>query len=294
MPRTAENLIGKKFGRLTVINRAETDKKGVWWNCQCECGNIKQIRTDHLKKGDTVSCGCKSKETLIKYNQEIKANNLLGQKFGKLTVIEKTDKRNSGAIVWKCKCECGKITYVRSTSLKSGDVKSCGCSQEIDITNKHFGKLIAIRKEGPNKWLCKCECGNEKIIDKAPLLRGDINSCGCLKMSKGELKISYLLEKNKIPFEQEKIFLNCKFPNSNGYARFDFFVDNKYLIEYDGIQHFIKDSGYGADLENIQKRDAFKNAWTKEKNIPLIRIPYTHYDDLCLEDLLLETSSFII
>ena len=60
------------------------------------------------------------------------------------------------------------------------------------------------------------------------------------------------------------------------------------------IQHFIKDNGYGADLENIQKRDAFKNAWTKEKNIPLIRIPYTHYDDLCLEDLLLETSSFII
>ena len=50
MPRTAENLIGKKFGRLTVISRAETDKKGVWWNCQCECGNIKQIRTDHLKK----------------------------------------------------------------------------------------------------------------------------------------------------------------------------------------------------------------------------------------------------
>ena len=119
MPRSAENLIGKKFGRLTVINRAETDKKGVWWNCQCECGNIKQIRTDHLKKGDTVSCGCKSKETLIKYNQEIKANNLLGQKFGKLTVIEKTDRRNSGAIVWKCKCECGNEKIIDKAPLLS-------------------------------------------------------------------------------------------------------------------------------------------------------------------------------
>lgn len=115
-----------------------------------------------------------------------------------------------------------------------------------------------------------------------------------LKNVKRRIENILLIRKNKIPFEQEKIFLNCKFPNSNGYARFDFFVDNKYLIEYDGIQHFIKDSGYGVDLENIQKRDAFKNAWTKEKNILLIRIPYTHYDDLCLEDLLLETSSFII
>ena len=105
-------------------------------------------------------------------------------------------------------------------------------------------------------------------------------------------RIENLLEKNKIPFEQEKIFSNCKFPNSNGYARFDFFVDNKYLIEYDGIQHFIKDSGYGADLENIQKRDAFKNAWTKEKNIPLIRIPYTHYDDLCLRRFIIRNKFF--
>ena len=44
----------------------------------------------------------------------------------------------------------------------------------------------------------------------------------------------------------------------------------------------------------IQQRDAFKNNWCKEHKIPLIRIPYTHYDNLCLEDLKLETSKFII
>jgi len=37
-----------------------------------------------------------------------------------------------------------------------------------------------------------------------------------------------------------------------------------------------------------------KNQWCKENNIPLIRIPYTHLQDLCLEDLQLETSQFII
>jgi len=37
-----------------------------------------------------------------------------------------------------------------------------------------------------------------------------------------------------------------------------------------------------------------KNTYCKEHNIPLIRIPYTHYNDLCIEDLLLETSNYII
>ena len=140
-------------------------------------------------------------------------------------------------------------------------------------------------------WLCKCQCGNTCIVTAENLKTGNTMSCGCKKFSKGEKKIYELLTSANIPFIQQYKNSNCKDIKE---LPFDFFVDNKYLIEYDGIQHFIKDSGYGADLENIQKRDAFKNAWTKEKNIPLIRIPYTHYDDLCLEDLLLETSSFII
>ena len=41
------------------------------------------------------------------------------------------------------------------------------------------------------------------------------------------------------------------------------------------------------------KHDLIKSKWCKENNIPLIRIPYTHFDNLCLNDLLLETSNFI-
>jgi hypothetical protein len=43
-----------------------------------------------------------------------------------------------------------------------------------------------------------------------------------------------------------------------------------------------------------QEHDSFKNQWCKDNNIPLIRIPYTHLKDLCLEDLLLETSKYIV
>ena len=52
---------------------------------------------------------------------------LLGQIFGRLTVIAKTDKRKSGKVVWECLCECGKTKEVRSTLLICKSTKSCGC-----------------------------------------------------------------------------------------------------------------------------------------------------------------------
>ena len=58
-------------------------------------------------------------------------------------------------------------------------------------------------------------------------------------------------------------------------------------IEYDGEQHYKKDNIF--DYEYTHRHDEIKNQWCRENNVPLIRIPY----DLCLEDLLLETSNFI-
>ena len=54
--------------------------------------------------------------------------NLLGDKFGRLTVVEKTNKRgSSGAVFWKCLCECGNTKNVSSSCLRTGQTKSCGC-----------------------------------------------------------------------------------------------------------------------------------------------------------------------
>jgi hypothetical protein len=52
---------------------------------------------------------------------------LLGKKFGRLTVIENNGVNKKGGYTWKCSCECGKEHIVRSDMLKNGDVKSCGC-----------------------------------------------------------------------------------------------------------------------------------------------------------------------
>lgn len=56
-----------------------------------------------------------------------KALNLIGEKYGKLTVLEKAGKDKRGCWLWLCKCECGNETIVNGAKLKNGHTKSCGC-----------------------------------------------------------------------------------------------------------------------------------------------------------------------
>lgn len=62
---------------------------------------------------------------------------MIGKRFGRLVVQEKTEKRNNGRIVWKCKCDCGNITYVSTTYLNSGYTRSCGCLKK-ELDHKHL------------------------------------------------------------------------------------------------------------------------------------------------------------
>jgi len=56
------DLIGKRFGRLTVL-RIDRQKNGkIFWECQCDCGTIKSIDGSALRGGLTLSCGCLNKE----------------------------------------------------------------------------------------------------------------------------------------------------------------------------------------------------------------------------------------
>lgn len=67
-----ENLIGKKFGRLTVIEEVTSNiKYRRTWRCKCECGNTKDIivTTGDLKNGHTQSCGCLQRERVSKSNK---------------------------------------------------------------------------------------------------------------------------------------------------------------------------------------------------------------------------------
>ena len=141
------------------------------------------------------------------------------------------------------------------------------------------------RKNNSIVWECKCSCGRTHYAAANELSSHRLESCGCLKESKGVRKIKKLLDENNIPYITEKIFPNCKFEDSNQNARFDFYIDNCFLLEFDGIQHF-KDCDEYYFKDNLQKRqqhDQYKNQWCKENHIPLKRIPYTDLDKITVD-----------
>lgn len=273
------NEIGNRYGRLLVIK--ESEKRGssgaIKWVCQCDCGNIVEVLGSSLRKGLTRSCGCLQKDT-CKINE-------IGNVYGKLTVIGEAPSRD-GASVWKCRCECGKIVEIRGGLLRSGGVKGCGCGQIMNKVGKKYGKLTVIKQLPDNYWECICDCGNSVVVKGKYLLNGHKTSCGCLR-SAGEQKIIELLQAQNIEFEKEKTFMNCRYPDTNGICRFDFYLPQfNILLEYDGEQHY---TGWGhreEELNNLLAHDAYKNQWCKDNNIPLIRIPYTDYTKLSEEYLL--------
>lgn len=115
--RKFEDLTGQRFGRLTVIKTAYTDKHGKrHWECKCDCGETTYPTTSSLKGG--LSSGCSRCGKLNHYED------LTGQRFGRL-VVKRIVGHNPAK--WECECDCGNITSVNADSLKSGTTVSCGC-----------------------------------------------------------------------------------------------------------------------------------------------------------------------
>lgn len=240
---------------------------------------------------------------------------LTNKKFNHWTVLyPDTNNKDKKHTYWICQCDCEEKTIksVRTDGLTSGKSKSCGCENrklaaermqkigknkevKIDLTGKDFGYWHVIdRAENQNghvAWNCVCKCGTKRAVLRQSLTSGVSQSCGCMNYSHGEFAIIKILQMNNIPFVKEYV-IDLYFKSKNNKARFDFFVENKYFIEFDGIQHFQETSFHHGTLEERQEYDALKNQWCKEHNIPLIRIPYTHLENLTIKDLLLETTQW--
>jgi hypothetical protein len=134
------DLVGKKFGRLTVESyngmhspKGKTNKQHKW-NCLCECGNRVVVRGNGLKTGTTQSCGCLQKERTSKARIfELST----GTKFNMLTGLSKHGTDNKSKVVlWECICDCGNKKNVAGHLLRNNKTKSCGCYRKI-ATRKH-------------------------------------------------------------------------------------------------------------------------------------------------------------
>lgn len=286
------DLTGQKFGFLTVIERdleyqKEKNSSKSHWKCKCICGKIKTIEGNSLKTGKTKSCGCQ------------RGDNLIGKKFNKLLVMELLPTRQNRNKVYRCLCDCGNYVEIAGRNLKNGHTKSCGClakeikeNNTINLVGKKFGNLTVLEKSGyKNKrlfWKCQCSCGNITYVSGACLRSEEILSCGCI-LSRGEERISKILTENNIPYIKQKTFKDCMNAEHSALLRFDFYINNEFLLEFDGQQHFSY-TNYGWNTEEhfkkVQENDLIKNNFAQKNNIPLKRIPYWKLKGLTLEDIL--------
>lgn len=310
------DITGERFGRLVALHKDTTSTcRTTKWVCRCDCGNVKSFRLTDLTSGNTKSCGCLSFDTKKnRFQQHIEA--VVGKRFGYLVVLGRDDDFVGRHVHMLCKCDCGNVVSVDINNLKRGNSTSCGCrkrklssdrmknrnpSLREDISGKRFGHLVATcfshKSRGLNFWNCLCDCGNHAVVDIASLKRGKTKSCGlCRHKSFGEEAVARLLSDNGLPFVHDKPLYDCVNPKTGRLYRFDFFVDGKYVIEYDGEQHFsmVRTWDRSTPLEERIANDKAKNKWCFDHNVPIIRIPYTHYSDLCFEDLVPETSPFLL
>ncbi len=202
------DLTNQHFGKLTVLGKGEDyiSPSGAHlfrWKCQCECGNILNLTTSQLKRGQQCPL-CTSRR-----------EDLTGKVFGKLTVVSAVEDyvspKGSRMGRWHCKCACGNEIDVLGMSLKNGDTMSCGCASNekkqkkinpSDIIGKQFGFLTVLscikddKTSDGTRFNCKCICGRERILSYGTLIHNPKVSCGC---------------KNKKPIPREK----TKFPHKD-------------------------------------------------------------------------------
>lgn len=293
------DITGNRYGRLTVVKRTENRGNKPYWLCKCDCGNEKVVRADSLKNGAIKSCGCLLKESTASRHFK----DLTGRKIGRWTVLERVG-NNGEHVTWRCRCDCGTIRDVYAQSLLNGLSLSCGCYKNevahelnfIDLTGRRSGMLTVIKRMETDyispsggrspRWLCKCDCGNEKIMFGAGIRTGVAKSCGCLDRSYGEVLIATILKEGNIRYIEQYKTDDCR---DTLPLPFDFYLpDHNVFIEYDGMQHFepIEYFGGTKHFEMQKKHDEIKEAYCKDNGHTLLRLPYYLDDDEIKEKIL--------
>jgi hypothetical protein len=107
---------------------------------------------------------------------------LTRRRFGRWHVLRHAGRNKWRKAMWLCRCDCGTERAVIGASLLTGRSLSCDCASAKELAGRRFGWLVVLERAGSNKgalWLCRCNCGTEKVIRAHNLVRGMTSSCGC-------------------------------------------------------------------------------------------------------------------
>lgn len=243
----SDSLITKKFNMLTILGYSErTSGKRRYFICQCDCGEVTEVRTDQIKSGHTKSCGCLKKSHMKKVSMN-NVVDLTGATFGWLTVIKATGRKadgQTGNYFWLCKCKCGKETEVRSSYLKNSQTVSCGCYHKErikGINNPNFKPKLTIKQRNETRNFLY---GNSQHKFRKEVLKVNGFTCDICK-SKKQIVAHHLDSYN-----------------SSKHNRFD--SNNGVALCLDCHKKFHRAYGYGNNTKNQYKE--FKEALKIEQN----------------------------
>lgn len=113
--------INEKINHWTILNFIKDERKFL---CKCDCGTIKTVNPYNIINNQSKDCGCGRKISVGNLNA---IDSLVGNVYGKLTVLEEVGKNDNHKTICKCLCECGNIVNVLSNSLRTEHTISCGC-----------------------------------------------------------------------------------------------------------------------------------------------------------------------
>lgn len=203
--------IGQTFNELTILNvKKEEGKSSIIWKfeCLCSCGEKVVKRANQVLSGRARSCGHLKKKDY---------SNLIGQKFGELTILEISEpiKELNSRRISTCLCSCGRKVKSNFSAVINGQTKTCGdCSRGVRSTRdkdcsyligKTIGELtILFRANVPEAekhkeyYSCRCSCGNELVLPVEKITSGKITTCLECKNKVGKEDSSSLPSKNNL------------------------------------------------------------------------------------------------
>jgi hypothetical protein len=185
---------------------------------------------------------------------------LEGKRIGKLIPLNFTLKDKVKH--WVCQCDCGNTKVISQKYLRSGNVVSCGCDNKRKITDEvgnRYGNLVVLRQADQGKyclwkWICRCDCGNEKTIVGTYLRNGHTKSCGCLPHAKGDKHQTFKGHKDIAGFFWGKIKKSAK------KRQLEFNI----TIEYIWDLYLKQEKKCAISGENLKMTNSFSDTQTNE------------------------------
>lgn len=172
------DIIGKKFGKWTVLKYSKSGRGKTYWTCVCECGTVRDVDGHGMKNGTSASCGC------------VRKSNIIGNRYGFLTVIQdlgvkKTVTSTKEYHLYLCKCDCGVEKEIILQALGHG-TNSCGCYNRSGTTKRNiesklpygvasFNNLYYTYKKGANERCFEFQLTKEEF---STLTLSNCHYCG--------------------------------------------------------------------------------------------------------------------